>query len=150
MNKIFVPNGGIMRFRDRLARFFYGRYGADALYYFLFAVYFILWFILLFVGNLSIRIALSLLQTAVLVLMILRVLSRNIYKRRRENEVFLKLFRPFKDFFVLTKNRLRDIRTHRYRKCPHCKAMLRLPRRKGKHPVICPRCKQRFIAKVLF
>lgn len=147
---MLVPNGGFMRFRDKLARFFYGRYGADSLYYFLLALYFVLWFVLLFIGNFFIRIFLSLLQTAVLVLMIYRVLSRNVYKRRRENEIFLKLFQPFKSFFILTKNRIRDIKSFRYRKCPHCKAMLRLPRRKGNHPVICPRCKKRFIAKVLF
>ncbi len=139
-----------MRFRDKLARFFYGRYGIDSLYYALFATYFILWVILLFIGNPIIRIVLSLLQTAVLVFMIYRMLSRNIYKRRRENEIFLKLFKPVKSFFILTKNRIRDAKSFRYRKCPHCKAMLRLPKRKGNHPVICPRCKQRFTAKVLF
>lgn len=139
-----------MRFRDKLARFFYGRYGADQLYYGLFALYFILWGVLLFVDNFIARIVLSLLQTAVLVFMIYRVLSRNIYKRRRENEAFMKVFRSVKNFFVLTKNRIRDIKGYRYRKCPHCKAMLRLPKRKGEHPVVCPRCKQRFTAKVLF
>lgn len=139
-----------MRFREKLARFFYGRYGADQLYYALFALYFILWGILLFVGFWPVRLVLSLLQTAVLVFMIYRVLSRNIYKRRRENEAFLKVFRPVKNFFILTKNRIRDMKNFRYRKCPHCKAMLRLPKRKGEHPVVCPRCKQRFTAKVLF
>ena len=139
-----------MRFREKLARFFYGRYGADALYYALFAVYIILWGVLLFVWNPTARIIISTLQTAVFVLMILRVFSRNIYKRRRENEAFLKAFRPVKNFFILTKNRIRDAKDFRYRKCPHCKAVLRLPKRKGKHPVICPRCKKRFMAKVLF
>ena len=149
MNKIFNQRG-TMRFRDKLARFFYGRYGADSLYYALFVAYLILWVILIFVWNPIARISLSLLQTAVFVFMIYRVLSRNIYKRRRENEAFLKAFRAVKNFFILTKNRIRDIKDFRYRKCPHCKAMLRLPKRKGEHPVVCPRCKQRFTAKVRF
>jgi hypothetical protein len=34
--------------------------------------------------------------------------------------------------------------------CPHCKANLRLPRKKGKHSVVCPRCKERFEVKNLF
>ena len=150
LNKIIVPNGGTMRFREKLARFFYGRYGADALYYALFATYFIIWAILFFIGNPIARIILSVLQTAILVIMIMRVFSRNIYKRQLENQAFLKAFKPVKNFFILTKNRIRDFKSFRYRKCPHCKAMLRLPKRKGAHPVICPRCKQRFTAKVLF
>ncbi|MBQ4066694.1 MAG: hypothetical protein IJD22_03505 [Clostridia bacterium] len=139
-----------MRFRDRLARFFYGRYGADQLYYALFILYLVLWAILLFVPYSPIRIVLSLLQTLVLVYMIFRVFSRNIYARQKENQAFLKLYEPIRGFFKLTKNKFRDRKTHRYKKCTHCKAVLRLPIRKGEHPVICPRCKQRFIVKIRF
>jgi len=139
-----------MRFRDRLARFFYGRYGTDALYYFLFGVYFVLWGALLFIGIPPVRLILSILQNCVFVWMIFRVFSRNTYKRRQENEAFLGFFKTIKNFFILTKNRIRDVKGFRYRKCTHCKAMLRLPKRKGEHPVICPRCKKRFIAKIRF
>lgn len=139
-----------MRFRDRLARFFYGRYGIDSLYYALFISYFVLWFALLFVGYYPARLLLYAVQAAVLFFMFFRMLSKNHYRRRRENEAFLKIWRPVKNFFVLTKNRIRDIKGYRYRKCPHCKATLRLPKRKGEHPVICPRCKKRFTAKVRF
>ena len=34
------------------------------------------------------------------------------------------------------------------RYCPHCKAQIKLPRKKGKHVVKCPRCRQRFDIKV--
>jgi len=136
-----------MNFRQRLARFFYGRYGIDGLYWFLFALYFILWLVLLFIPNITARLVLSLVQYTVLFYMLFRSFSRNIYKRRRENEVFMKLFSRVKGFFILTKNRLRDIKTHSYKKCPHCKAVLRLPKRKGEGSVICPRCKNRFIVK---
>ena len=69
-----------------------------------------------------------------------RTMSRNIYKRRKENERFC-------GFFKLRKNKFRDRKTHVYRKCPKCKAVLRLPKAKGKHFVNCPRCKNRFQTK---
>ena len=137
-----------MQFREKLARFFYGRYGIDQLYYALFVLYFILWGVQLFVPLLPVRIGIYVLQAALLFWMTFRMLSKNVYKRRRENEAFMKVFRPVKNFFVLTKNRIRDVKGFRYRKCPHCKATLRLPKRKGEHSVICPRCKKRFTVKI--
>ena len=35
-------------------------------------------------------------------------------------------------------------KTHIYRKCPNCKAEIRLPKKKGKHVCTCPRCKKDF------
>ena len=137
-----------MQFREKLARFFYGRYGIDQLYYALFVLYFILWGVQLFVPLLPVRIGIYVLQAALLFWMTFRMLSKNVYKRRRENEAFMKIFRPVKNLFVLTKNRIRDVKGFRYRKCPHCKATLRLPKRKGEHSVICPRCKKRFTVKI--
>lgn len=139
-----------MSFRDKLARFFYGRYGIDQLYYALFILYFIVWGVQLFVDFLPVRIGLYILQGAILFWMFFRIFSRNVTGRRKENNAFLKVWNPIKNFFILTKNRIRDIKGYRYRKCPHCKAMLRLPKRKGEHSVICPRCKERFVAKVRF
>ena len=76
-------------------------------------------------------------STLLIVTMLCRMFSRNIAKRRRENEKFC-------GFFKLWKNKFRDRKTHVYRKCPSCKAVLRLPKAKGKHTVVCPRCKNRF------
>jgi uncharacterized C2H2 Zn-finger protein len=66
-----------------------------------------------------------------------RMFSKNIPARRLENERFC-------NFFKLRANKFRDRKTHVYRKCPKCKANLRLPKAKGKHFVVCPRCKHRF------
>ncbi len=139
-----------MRFRDKLTRFLYGRYGVDQLYFALFIFYFVIWTVLLFVRFTPVRIGLYALQALDLFWMVFRVLSKNIHARRKENNAFLKIWNPTKNFFILTKNRIRDHKNYRYRKCPHCKAMLRLPKRKGSHPVVCPRCKKRFTAKVRF
>lgn len=139
-----------MKFTDRLRSFLWGRYGIDSLYYGLLVSFLIIWIARLFSRNIIAAVILGVLQTAVFVFMFYRCFSRNIAARRRENEIFTGFFRKIKNFFILTKNRIRDIKGFRYRKCPHCKAMLRLPRRKGQHSVVCPRCHERFEVKIRF
>ena len=74
---------------------------------------------------------------ATVICIFFRTMSRNIAKRRAENQKFC-------NFFKLRKNKFRDRKTHVYRKCPSCKAVLRLPKAKGKHTVSCPKCKNKF------
>lgn len=126
--------------RERLMRFMQGRYGNDSLNKFLFAAYIILYIVNLFVYSF----ALFLLETALVVWMFFRILSRNIYKRRTENEKFLKMTKKPRDYFALQKSKRRDRKTHVYKTCPSCKSTLRLPRQKGKHTAVCPRCARRF------
>ncbi len=83
-------------------------------------------------------------QDVLIVWCIFRVLSKNIYKRQRENIWFNGAWNKVKGFFKLQKNKYRDRKTHIYRTCPHCKSNLRLPKRKGKHTVRCPKCNLRF------
>lgn len=132
------------KFSNGLARFFYGRYGNDTLNKFLMVLY--------LVCVVAVTILSYIIQSAVFTLVgwtvtlgifiwsFYRTMSRNIYKRRKENERFC-------GFFKLRKNKFRDRKTHVYRKCPKCKAVLRLPKAKGKHFVNCPRCKNRFQTK---
>lgn len=138
-----------MRFRDRIARFFWGRNGIDGLYYGLFVLYIIIWALQLIFRDAEVASAiLGILGTAVIIVMFYRVLSRNILRRRRENEIFMSVFVRIKNFFVLQKNKIRDSKDYIYRKCPACKANLRLPRKKGEHTVRCPKCRNRFDIKV--
>ena len=123
----------------------YGRYGTDTLNKFYLGVYvsivLIYSVVSIFVKDPAtsaiLIIAYLVSSTALIIIIFWRMFSRKIAKRRHENEVFC-------GFFKLTRNRFRDRKTHVYRKCPHCKAVLRLPRAKGKHTVVCPRCKHRF------
>ena len=139
-----------MRFRDKLARFMWGRYGIDGMYYGLLATYLATWIIQRFIKIDVLRAIISLVGLAALAFMIFRFLSKNIPARRKENEIFMKLWTKTKNFFVLQKNRIRDFKSFTYKKCPACKANLRLPRKKGKHTVNCPRCRNRFEVKNLF
>ena len=77
-----------------------------------------------------------------------RMLSKNLTARRRENSRYLKISGAVKGKLRLIKNKIKDRKTHVYKKCPKCKAILRLPKKKGSHTVACPRCKERFDVKI--
>lgn len=132
-------------FKDKLAHFMYGRNGADQLYYAAIVIYLVLIAVNSFVKSNVIYI----LMWAVLIWMTFRTFSRNIYKRRRENEKFLEIWNPVKEKGSLTIRRIREIKTHRYRKCPNCKKELRLPLKRGKHTVKCPCCHNEFEVHIL-
>jgi len=119
-----------------LRRFMYGRYGTDQLNMFLLIVY----TVLALISTLT-RIALfSLIALILLGYITFRMFSRNINKRRKENEIFNKkigfIFKRIKQRF----NRLKD-KNHRYFKCPKCKAILRVPKNRGTIVITCPKCK---------
>ena len=133
-----------MKIKEKLARFMYGRYGGDQLNSFILIAVAILMVINIFLNSLIMYVAYMLLW----VWSLFRMLSRKIYKRRAENEKFLRLWTPIKNKFKLMKNKRRDRKTHVYKKCPRCKAVLRLPKRKGKHTVRCPKCSNRFDIKI--
>ena len=126
----------------------YGRYGTDTLnkvylgvYIAIVLIYSVVSLFLTDPAASAILIISYLITSTTLIIMIFfRMFSRNVIKRRRENEAFC-------GFFKLLRNRLRDRKTHVYRKCPSCRAVLRLPRAKGKHTVVCPRCGNRFGVK---
>ena len=121
----------------------YGRYGSDTLNKVLLVIYVIevimITVLSLFVNPTPLWMSLAYFALSLLLIFVIffRMFSRNIQKRRRENDKFC-------GFFKLRRNKFRDRKTHVYKKCPHCKAVLRLPKAKGKHTVICPRCKNRF------
>lgn len=129
-----------MRFREKLIRFMYGRNGFDKLCLGMLWTTVILSFVNIFFRSFIIWI----LEYALIFLCVFRVLSKNIYKRQRENRWFINLWNKIKGFFKLQKSKFRDRKTHIYRTCPHCKSNLRLPKRKGKHTVKCPKCNLRF------
>ena len=132
------------KFTDKVIRFMYGRNGNDQLNRALFWVY----FILLLANIIFKSTVLWILELLLVVLYMFRFLSRNIYRRQKENRAFLKAWNKVSGFFNLQKNKLRDRKTHVYRKCSHCRATLRLPKKKGKHTVRCPKCNQTFSVNI--
>ena len=132
------------KFMDKVIRFMYGRNGNDRLNGAIFWVYCALLIVGLFLKS---RI-LWVIELLVVALYLFRFFSRNIYRRQKENRAFLKIWNRFTGFFKLQKNKFRDRKTHVYRKCEHCKAVLRLPKKKGKHTVRCPQCNKTFSVKI--
>ncbi len=128
-----------MNFRYRLMQFMSGRYGVDGLFYALFAVSAILAIV-----NCFLRVVwLQFVVYAIIIYAFFRIVSRNIQARRRENRAFINLgAKVFKKYNVYRQRKMD--RGHVYKKCPACRAVLRLPRRKGKHTTICPKCNKEF------
>ena len=122
----------------KVQQFMYGRYGYDPLSKFMcimsviiIAVYLIFWS----------HISLYLLSTILLLLVVLRSLSRDFDKRRKELNLYLRCSEKIRSWFKLTKKRWDERKTHVYFKCKKCKAMLRVPKGKGEIKVTCPKCK---------
>jgi len=132
---------------NRLKQFMYGRYGGkDELNAGLLIVWVIFAAVNIFVRSQIIY----LLGLVFPILALVRALSKNITRRRDENTKFLYFYNKavagIKEFI----RRLKEFGTHRYITCPACKATLRVPRRTGKHTVVCPKCRNRFEKRILF
>lgn len=123
-------------------RFFSGRYGNDHLGFALVVFMFILGIVSIFTEGWA-GAVIWVLQTAVLVIVLLRMMSRNFSARRRENEKFLAVWSRVKNWFSRFFKRFTD-RSHKYFKCPRCSATLRVPRGHGSITVTCPRCAHKF------
>ncbi|MBE6554090.1 MAG: hypothetical protein E7666_07095 [Ruminococcaceae bacterium] len=120
----------------RMARFMYGRYGDDALNrVLLFAA-----LLFLLIGYFPHMWIFTLLSVALLAWSMVRCYSRNIPKRQRELQAWLRFWGRIRGFFSLTRSKWRDRKTHRYFKCSKCRAVLRVPRGKGMIDITCPRC----------
>lgn len=129
---------------DGMRRFMYGRNGYDKLCLVVMWAYLSLWLVTVLLTAFRMETAafiVSIFQTFLMLYWLYRILSRNVEARRREVVRFFGYFRNLR-------RRFRDRKTHVYRKCPHCKEILRLPRRKGHHTVCCPVCKERFDLKI--
>ena len=132
-----------MNFRYRLMQFMSGRYGTDSLTNALLIFGAVVSFINIFIRSGIIQ----LLVYAVIIFAVFRVLSRNHEARRKENRFFNEKFNVFKSKMEIYRNQKND-KLHVYRKCPACKAVLKLPHRIGEHTTVCPRCGKEFKVKV--
>ncbi len=132
------------KFLYKIQQFMIGRNGLDRFNKFLFLIYAVLIIVNIFVNSLIIY----LIELALAGYIVFRTLSKNLYRRGRENQAYMKIEAPVKAFFVRQKNKIRDVKTHRYIRCKHCKAQLRVKRRKGKHTVRCPKCRQEFSVNI--
>ena len=132
------------KIKDAIIRFFYGRNGVDSLNKFIFVLYLASTLAYIITNHISAII----LESVFLFILIYRTLSKKLYNRQRENEIYLNIIKLIKRPFLRFAHRIRDRKTHVYKKCPNCKKILKLKRVKGNHTVKCPNCKNTFNIKI--
>lgn len=102
--------------------------------------------------------------TALIILSLYRIFSRNIYKRQSENNALIAFlnkplsklgmripynsqpidYTSFSYAYTILKKILNEKKNFKITKCPKCGQKLRLPRKKGKIVVTCKRCLHKF------
>ena len=90
---------------------------------------------------------LGLIASALVFVVIYRMLSRDLAKRQEENRRFLSLWSDAKRSFGNWRDRRSQSRDYKFFTCPSCKNILRVPLGKGKIQITCPKCGQRFGGK---
>ena len=122
--------------RERFYRFMAGRYGTDQLNRFLSIAAMVA-----VVLNLFLRSPLLwIISVALLVAVYFRTFSRNLQRRRAENEKYLEAKKRVTDWFGTQKARWKMRKDYVFFRCPSCHAMLRVPRGKGRLRVTCRKC----------
>ena len=138
------------KFKCAMARFMYGRNGMDQLNRSLFSLYIVLWLAGSLVGLLAESAALNVLVNGLMwilvVLLFFRMFSKNLYKRREENQKWVNWLWKMKSNHAGAKARHAD-KEHKYFTCKGCKTICRVPTGKGKIIITCPKCGAKIEAK---
>ena len=136
------------KMQNALIRFMYGRNGFDQLNRFLFWVVLILDVASLFLARRESVIwsLVSWIVTAFWLLLLFRTFSRNLPKRREENQKFVSWWWKVKNKTAGAKARHAD-RDHTYFTCKSCGAICRVPVGKGNIVITCPKCRAQIQAK---
>ena len=133
--------GFFQRIGNKLRQFMYGRNGADQLGLATLWVGIALDVCQMFSKNDLLKRIFGALATVLLFILIFRMFSKNLQKRRAENAWFCnKILYPIKRKFGDTKQRAQD-KDHKYFTCPNCKTVCRVPKGKGKIVITCPKCR---------
>ena len=138
------------KFKCAVARFMYGRNGMDQLNVALFRLYIAVWL----VGGIVSVVLKSDLIAAVFngltwvlfILLFFRMFSKNLSKRRAENQKFMNWWWKEKSKLSGAKARHAD-KDHKYFTCKSCKTICRVPVGKGKIIITCPKCGAKIEAK---
>ena len=132
--------------KQKLAKFMYGRYGVDEFSRFL--TYFLLLLILISMSfNSYVKTAIFTLAVLTAVYTYFRIFSKNLDKRRSENARYLNHKNRITSRLNLRRDIWKQRKEYKFFKCPSCKAVLRVPKGKGKIRVVCKKCGTAFEKK---
>ena len=140
----------LQRIGNALARFMYGRNGMDQLNRMLFwayAAFFIVQMLLTALLRVEwLSIVCDILLWLLLILIFFRMFSKNLPKRRAENQRFTSWWWRVKSSRAGARARHAD-KEHKYFTCKTCKTICRVPVGKGKIIITCPKCGTEIKAK---
>lgn len=124
----------------------YGRYGLDELSKFLSTVSLVVMFVSMLLPSAARSIG-FIAAIIILVNAYYRIFSKSFEKRRAENARFLRWRQPVLDRLRLRREMWKQRKEYKFFKCPSCKAVLRVPKGKGKIRVVCKKCGTAFEKK---
>lgn len=129
--------------KNKIKNFLRNAHGMDRLSQHLYYLSIVLFVISLFSKSSILRIA----SLSGLLISLFRSLSQKHFQRSKENNFYTKYYNKvvarIKVFFL----NIRHFRTHKYVVCKSCNQQLRIPRKKGRVVVKCPRCRNTFEVK---
>ena len=128
---------------QKLQQFMAGRYGNDEFTLFLS----IAGLILGLLANFKYLGFLYYIGAILIFFSLFRTLSKNYNARRKELNWYLLWSAKPKAEIKLLINRIQERETHKYFKCKKCKAVLRVPKGRGKIEITCPKCSAKVIKK---
>ena len=139
----------VYKIRCALARFMYGRNGIDQLGRVMLYGILALCVVGMFLQSLQrvpiVGKILSLVETMLWVLLLCRMFSKNLTKRRAENAKFMAWWEPKRNELRGAKARRADT-AHKYVRCS-CGTYCRVPRNVGKVELTCPKCGAKRVVK---
>ena len=136
-----------MKIRAWLQKTMAGRSGPDELSHFCSVVGWLLVLLSLLLPWAVVSTVLCALGVAVTVGSLLRMFSRNTYKRREENRYYLRCRDTVKRKLQQYRLRWAQRKEYHFFRCEKCRTLARVPRGRGKICITCPHCKHEFIRK---
>ncbi len=132
--------------KQRFAKFMYGRNGSDNLTRFLTAAAVVVLLLSMFLGS-GIKDIVFVLALALVIYAYFRMFSKNLTARRAENAKYLRQKQRLKDWWKLRRDMWAQRKEYKFFTCPSCKAVMRVPKGKGKIRVVCKKCGTSFEKK---
>lgn len=124
----------------KAAGFMYGRNGQDELVMAAYMTGLVLYILGAFVRN-------SYVMSAAVVVFfygMFRCYSKNLEKRRQENQAFLRFMRKPLNYIRMVKLRVKYRNTHKFYVCRECGQIIRVPKTGHKIRITCPKCSNQF------
>lgn len=129
----------------KMQQWMVGRYGTDELSRCLVWVGIGIMIISCFIQQTTVKSILYFISWIIIIYSYYRTFSKNIIKRSKERDNYLRFTSGFRGKFSVLKKRWRDRKTHNYYRCPKCKTYIRVPKGKGKIAITCPKCRNEII-----